>query len=300
MSTMPAITDWEVKAEFPETSNRIRFDIDIFRQKFNRAGFFVRHNLAEDPLLSLPNLVELSRRLPQSSVKYNDGGLRVSADLEKAPGNGLSVEETIRRIEEKCSWMVLKNVHEDPLYRELLMRCLEDIKVHSERLEPGMCEPRAFIFISSPNSVTPFHIDPEINFLLQIRGSKTMSIFDPFDREILPEETLEQFFLAEDLGIVKYKDGFQSRAFIATISPGIGVHCPVTAPHWVQNGPEVSISFSITFRSASTRRRRNVYWINAHLRRLGLSPRPYGASAWRDQLKSNLFRTMAAAKRVAR
>jgi hypothetical protein len=300
MSTMPAITDWKVKAEFSETPNRIIFDVDIFRQKFNRAPFFVQHELAAHPLLSLPNLVELSRRLPQSSVKYNDGGLRVSADLENAPGNGLSVEETIRRIEEKCSWMVLKNVHEDPVYRELLMRCLEDIKAHSESLEPGMCEPRAFIFISSPNSVTPFHIDPEINFLLQIRGSKTMSIFDPFDREILPEETLEQFFLAEDLGIVKYKDDFQSRAFIATISPGIGVHCPVTAPHWVQNGPDVSISFSITFRSASTRRRRNVYWINAHLRRLGLRPKPYGASPWRDRLKHNLFRTMAAAKRVAR
>lgn len=276
----------------------LNFNAETFRKNFNRAPFMMRHKLAGHSLLSLKSLVELSRRLDSRSVKYNDGNLTVAANLEAAPTNGLSVEETIRRIEDQCSWMVLKNIQDDSAYGDLLLRCLEEIKLHSELIDPGMCEPRAFVFISSPNAVTPFHIDPEINFLLQIRGSKMMSIFDPRDREILPEQNLEQFSLAEDLSIVKYRNEFQSRAFVAELSPGIGVHCPVTAPHWVQNGPEVSISFSITFRSASTRRRREVYWMNARLRRLGISPKPVGAIRWRDDLKHGLFRTMAATKNL--
>ncbi len=276
----------------------LSFDVDEFRRNFNRRPFMVRHNLAGHPLFTLPQLIELSRRLPAKSVKYNDGNLSVAENLEAVPSNGLSIEETIRRIEEQCSWMVLKNVQDDPEYRELLMKCLDDVKRYSETLDPGMCDARAFIFISSPNSVTPFHIDPEINFLLQIRGSKSMSIFDPTDREILPEQDLEQFSLAEDLGVVKYKEEFQQRAFVANLSPGVGVHCPVTAPHWVKNNPNVSISFSITFRSPSTHRRRHVYWINAQLRRLGISPAPVGVLPWRDNIKHRLFRALASAKKV--
>jgi hypothetical protein len=281
-----------------DSTSLLCYEVNTFRTSFNRVPFMFRHNLADHPLLSLKRLVELSRRLDSASVKYNEGNLTVADDLETAPQNGLSIEETIQGIENRCSWMVLKNIQQDPAYGELLLRCLEETKVHSEALDPGMCDPRAFVFISSPHAVTPFHIDPEINFLLQIRGSKAMSIFDPLDREILSEQNLEQFFLAENLGVVKYREEFQSRAFVAELCPGSGVHCPVTAPHWVKNGPAVSISFSITFRSPSTRRRRDVYWMNAHLRRFGFSPKPFGSGDWRDELKYGLFQTMAVTKRL--
>src|SRR5690242_21143035 len=146
----------------------LRFPGENFHARFNRLPFMMEHSLAAHPLLSLPRLVDLSRRLDASQVKYNDGTLAVADNLEAAPANGLSVEETIRRIEDHCSWMVLKNIQRDPAYGELLHQCLAEIKLHSEPIDPGMCDPRAFVFISSPNAVTPFHIDPEINFLLQI------------------------------------------------------------------------------------------------------------------------------------
>jgi hypothetical protein len=282
----------------PAPEQLLSFDIDEFRRNFNRRPFLVRHQLTGHPLFTLPELIQLSRRLPAKNVKYNDGNLSVSENLEATPSNGLSIEETIYRIEQQCSWMVLKNVQDDPEYGQLLMRCLEGVKQYSEPLDPGMCDARAFVFVSSAGSVTPFHIDPEINFLLQIRGSKAMSVFDPADREIVPERDLEQFSLAEDLGVVKYKEEFQSRAFVANLVPGIGVHCPVTAPHWVKVGPEVSISFSITFRSPSTRRKRSIYWVNAHLRRFGMSPAPVGVSPWKDNLKHRIFRSLAGAKKV--
>ena len=33
-----------------------------------------------------------------------------------------------------------------------------------------------FIFLSAPGSITPVHIDPEHNFLLQIQGTKTINV----------------------------------------------------------------------------------------------------------------------------
>jgi hypothetical protein len=298
MSTLRVTLNESDAVQGPLPEQLLSFDAEEFRRNFNRRPFLVRHQLAGHPLFHLAQLIQLSRRLPAQSVKYNDGNLSVAENLEAMPSNGLSIEETIRRIEQQCSWMVLKNVQDDAEYRQLLLQCLDAVKQYSEPIDPGMCEARAFIFISSPGSVTPFHIDPEINFLLQVRGSKAMSVFDPADREILPERDLEQFSLAEDLGVVKYKEEFQGRAFVASLTPGVGVHCPVTAPHWVKVGPEVSISFSITFRSPSTRRKRSVYWMNAHLRRLGLSPTPVGASQWKDTVKQSLFLTLASARKV--
>ena len=40
-----------------------------------------------------------------------------------------------------------------------------------------MYKREAFIFVSSPNAVTPFHMDPEHNILMQLRGTKTMTLF---------------------------------------------------------------------------------------------------------------------------
>ena len=41
---------------------------------------------------------------------------------------------------------------------------------------------QGFIFVSSANSTTPFHVDAEENILIQIRGDKFVHIFDNRDR----------------------------------------------------------------------------------------------------------------------
>jgi hypothetical protein len=83
------------------------------------------------------------------------------------------------------------------------------------------------------------------------------------------------------------------------LRPGLGLHFPVTAPHWVRNGVEPSVSFSITFRTTVSERRGEVYNFNRRLRRLGLRPAPFGHSAARDSAKSLAFRALSRARRVA-
>src|SRR6267142_5609735 len=166
-------------------------DPETFRTHFNRKPFLFRHHLCDHPLFRLPNLADLARTLPPGIVEYNAGKIPVSLpDQENTPYTGLSAEETVRRIEECSSWMVLKRAEADPECLDVLNRCLDEIQPLSEPIEPGMCEREAAIFVTSPGSITPYHMDKEINFLLQIRGSKTIRVFCASDREVLSEVEL--------------------------------------------------------------------------------------------------------------
>ena len=71
------------------------------------------HGLIDHPLLKLDALAELARRIRPVDAEYNRGDVPVGLDPADTPSNGLSVEETIRRIEQCGSWMVLKFVEQD-------------------------------------------------------------------------------------------------------------------------------------------------------------------------------------------
>jgi hypothetical protein len=266
-------------------------DLDpaVLRAGFDRTGFLIGHRLADHPLFALPQLVELARNLPEKFVEYNAGNVPVSLDPTTTPRTGLSVEETIRRIEECRSWLVLKNVEQDPDYRELLHRCLAEVEAVVPEHFHGLSQREAFVFVSSPGSVTPYHLDPEHNFLLQIRGTKQISLWDRDDRTVLSEEELEAQYSGGHRNKV-FRDEYQARATVFELTPGKALHFPVTAPHWVKNGDAVSVSFSITFQTRATERRATVYYVNSRLRKRGWTPTPYGRSPWRDGLKYNAFR----------
>lgn len=268
----------------------------VFREAFNRRPFVITHRLADHALFTLPRLVELARSLPEDRVEYNSGKLPVSVDRGMTPRNGLSVEETIRRIEHCDSWMALKNVEQDAEYGALLAKALAQVAEHSEPICPGMCHAEAFIFVSSPGSITPYHIDPEYNFLLQIRGTKFVHMLDGSSPDVLSEEELEEFYVAGATRNLTYREELRQKEWVTTLHPGQALHFPLTFPHWVENGPEVSISFSITFRADASNRREVLYRINHRLRRLGLNPRPVG-DAWTDTIKYGVFDVARRAKK---
>lgn len=273
----------------PTPHTLLELDPKTFEKDFNRQAFTVKHNLANHPLFALPRLIELSQALPEANVEYNAGDVPISQDPTKTPRNGLSIEETLRRIEEQRSWLVLKNVEKDPAYKELLEACLDEVQPLTEPIAPGMCKREAFIFVSSAGSTTPYHIDPEYNFLLQIRGTKFMTVFDREDRTVLSEQELENYLSGAHRNLT-FKDEYQAKGTVFELPPGVGLHVPVTAPHWVRNGDQVSISLSITFQTPENDRRRTIYRFNAELRKKGLNPSPYGRSKVRDAFKFNAYR----------
>ncbi len=276
----------------------LEMDAEIFRTHFNRKPFLFRHRLSGHPLFDLPRLVALSRTLRENLVEFNAGRIPVSLpDWENTPYTGLSAEDTIRKAEETCSWMVLKRAENCPEYARLLDRIIDEIAPAAESLEPGICEREAAAFVSSPSSVTPYHMDHEINFLLQIRGSKTVSVFGARDRQVLSERELEQHFSGPAIHRnMHFADEYQRRARVFELKEGYGLHIPTTDPHWVKNGDAVSISFSASFKTAASLRRGNVYRMNAVLRRLGVDPAPFGRSAPRDLAKHHAYRAFSRAQ----
>jgi cupin superfamily protein len=263
---------------------------------FDRKPFYIRHHLAEHPLFALERLLKLSRGLRGDQAEFYSGDVPVYTSPEETPSTGLSLEETIRRIESCGAWVVLKNVEQDPEYRALLDQCLDEVgNVYGSALQ-GSSDRVGFIFISSAAAVTPCHLDPEHNFLLQIRGSKTIHVGD---RALLAERELERFFTGGHRN-VNLPEELGSRAAKFQLSPGDGVHVPFTAPHWVVNGDGVSVSFSITFQTPEIRRRAVVHKVNAHLRKTGVRPVPPDHSPARDAFKVLGFEALRKARRLVR
>lgn len=268
-------------------------DASTFTQNFDKAPFLVDHALSDHPSFTMDRLLKLLRSLPESNVEYNAGTLPIGADPDKTPRTGLSSEETIQRIEECNSWMALKNVEIDPEYRDLLSQCMKEIALISEREQPGMQQLEAFIFLSSPGSITPYHMDPEHNFLLQIRGEKEMTLFD---RELVDAVELENMFCGGPRNM-SYADSYLERSVKFTLHPGKGLHVPVAMPHFVRNGGGVSVSFSITFRTPELYRVGCAHALNAKLRQAGITPAPIGLSSARDTIKSYAWRAWQRAQR---
>jgi Cupin-like domain len=161
-----------------------------------------------------------------------------------------------------------------------------------------MLKQEAFIFISSPNSVTPLHFDPEHNILLQLRGTKAMTIFPGDDEEIAPPDAHEHFYLGSGHRNLPWDDRYAPRGQRFDLAAGDGIYVPLMAPHWVQNGPDVSISFSITWRSAFSYSEAEARGMNAILRRAGVEPASPKRYPARNLAKSTAFRAVRKARRL--
>jgi hypothetical protein len=271
--------------------------LDTLQRAYPEQPVLLDHDLAGHELLSLESLAQLAQRIRPVDVEYNRGDIPVGIDPADTPANGLSVTETIRRIEECGSWMVLKFIEQDEVYRRLLHDVLGDAMPAVRDSTGEMLKREGFIFISSPGSVTPFHFDPEHNILLQIRGSKTMTIFPADDEGIVAGAEHERFHNGGHRNL-PWQEDFASRGRPFDLTAGKAVYVPVKAPHWVQNGAEVSVSLSITWRSEWSYREEYARRLNHVLRRRGMSPRAPKRFPHQNHLKSIGYRVIDKASRL--
>jgi hypothetical protein len=258
-----------------------------FREKFDNKPFVVSHNLtASHPLFAMSRMRKLANFLRNNNfhVHYDVGNVGVGQRWDAVPKGVMTFEAAIERIENAGAWIFLKQVEQDPEYGELLESMMAEVSELSGRdIKREMKLMEAIIFITSPNRITSYHIDRECNFLLQVSGDKEISVFDREDRDVLPEKEIETFW-SKDSNAAKYREQYQNRANVFQMTPGNGVHIPVNCPHWLQNGNNVSISFSVSYQFKDSRRK-FVYQSNYYLRRMGLNPTPPGRSSVRDAAK---------------
>jgi oxalate decarboxylase/phosphoglucose isomerase-like protein (cupin superfamily) len=269
------------------------------RSVYPEEAGLLRHGLCGHKLLTLEALVDLAGRIPSAHVEYNRGDVPIGIGGDDTPSNGLSIAETIRRIEQCGSWMVLKYIEDDPEYRALLEGALAPLRDLVGATTGEMLKEQGFIFISSPGAVTPFHFDPEHNILMQIRGHKTMTVYPPADPRFASEEAHEAFHAGGHRNL-PWRDDFRGAGRPVALTPGDALYVPVKAPHWVKNGSEPSISLSVTWRSEWSYHEEYAHGFNRLLRKTGLTPAPPGRFPERNLAKSVGFRAVQKASKVAR
>ncbi|WP_320672294.1 JmjC domain-containing protein [Patulibacter defluvii] len=266
-----------------------------FHGAYGQQPLAVAHDLDGHDLLRLESLVALAARHPADLVEHNIGDVPVSNPGGVAPRIELDPAQVLADIADNGCWMVLKHVQRDPAYRALLDRVLDEAGAAVPPGEETTHMREAFVFVSGPGAVTPAHIDPEQNFLLQVRGSKAMHVGRFADDAVRTRE-LERYYSGAHRNIEATPTDEQ----VFELQPGDGVYVPPNAPHWVQNGSEVSISLSVTWRTRQTERYSAIWAMNHRLRSRGHDPRNPGESALADSAKVTAVRLIRLRNRLRR
>ena len=270
---------------FPEAS------LVRFATNYPEVPHKLEHRLGEHPLLELDALATLAEALPPGSIEYNFADLPIGIDGKPAP-TGIPIGETIRRIEETGSWAALKNIEQVPAYRDLLHALLAELRATIEPRTGAMQKLQGFVFITSPNGVTPYHFDPEHNILLQVRGTKVMTQFPAGNPRFAPDEVHETYHVGGGRELT-WRDDLLEGGTEFPLAPGDALFVPVMAPHFVRNGASPSVSLSITWRSDWSFAEADARAFNGVLRRWGLTPAPPGRWPARNRSKALAWRAYA-------
>jgi hypothetical protein len=270
----------------------------LFRTEFERSAFSFSHNLHVAECFGYPALLEVAKRF-----EARKSGFHIEEEAA-TPDKGWSIKgarktlvENLKEIEHSQSFVMLKRIHQEPEYKQILEDCTSELSdLTGLDMRKLYRDSLMTVIITSPHRVTPYHMDAETSLLLQVQAAKSMYIFDGNDRTVLPTAELERYWTG-DINAVVYKQELQDRAKAFDLVPGVGVFFPVTFPHWVQNGPEVSISVSINYKRVKNNVA-DVYRVNSRLRKIGLRPRDPGKAQLIDDVKGAIYRAVRNAKRT--
>lgn len=266
----------------------------------------ISHNFHHHPLMQLDSLEQLAGyMMERKKCRFVSPEIKIDSPFfhQSETHDGRSLAEFFARIEEPRSWLALYNVEIHPEYQQFLLDVIASVRPMVERQQGSIFKVRGFIFMSAPPSVTPFHIDRENNFWLQIKGQKRITVFDHLDRQVVPAELIEDFIVNRSLDDVCLQQDLADRGQEFDVASGDGIYFPSTTPHmtrtsdeWVSASDGVSISIGVVFYTDHTRRVAQVHQCNTVLRKFGIKPKPPGVNPLADAIKRPLGHYLAAIK----
>src|SRR5215813_12345037 len=161
--------------QVPKTIGQLPFD-----DAFPRGAMGFSHDLHLDDRLTLAAVADLADRLPRRSVIADTATQPLLVPQGGPPRGALERPgDVIRDLNNANAWLTLLNVEDDPGMAGLMNTQLDQLESGMAAKQGKRVKMRkrvAFIFVSSPNSVTPVHFDIEHSLLMQVSGSKTLSI----------------------------------------------------------------------------------------------------------------------------
>jgi hypothetical protein len=257
-----------------------------FRANYNRSPFSFSHDLKASDLFCMSSFKDLAARMPREQDKYwQNGRIAVDDNWETAKSERRSLADTLETLESNNSLVILKHIEQDPVYAPVLKELFREIfDLTGPRMRHETIMGRATLLLTSPKRVTAYHMDADCNYLFQVSGEKKIYVFDQTDPTVVPPSKVAEFH-AGNKSCLKMNESLSSKGHEYDLRPGVAVHVPVYAPHWVQNDDNVSISLSINFELKPTLQHARILWANRWLGKLGLSANEPGASPWADGIK---------------
>jgi JmjC domain len=242
------------------------------------------HDLPLDDRLTLSAVADLADRLPRRSVIADTAAQPLLVPQGGPPRGALERPgDVIRDLQNANAWLTLLMVEDDPGMAEIMNAYLDQLEAGvsaKQRKRVKLRKRVAFVFVSSPNSVTPVHFDIEHSLLMQVSGCKTVSI-GRFESDATRRHELDRYWDGSHGRI----ENLQPEVASYAMTPGRGVYIPPGTPHWVHNGPDISLSVTLTYFTAATVRENRIENFNAKLRRRNLNPQEPGRSAAVDTAK---------------
>ena len=118
-----------------------------------------------------------------------------------------------------------------------------------------------------------------------------MTQFPAGDPRFAPDETHEGYHTGGHRNLV-WHDSMAAGGMEWLILPGEALFVPVMAPHFLRNGPDVSISLSITWRSDWSFAEADARAFNSVLRKIGMRPKAPGRFPAENKAKAMAWRVM--------
>jgi hypothetical protein len=237
-------------------------------EAFGKEPLLFHHRAHLSPLFNDDALAELIERTPRECYYVNtmQRGAKDRSSRREGEIRGLSGRQVIDAVAKGHIWIMLLYPEKViPGYGQLLDQIYSEFQEHIPDLK--VLKKKISILISSPNIPVFYHCDLAGQTLWQVRGEKTVYVY-PNHAPYLPQPNLEKIVLNEVHEIsLPYDEAWDKVATSFTIKPGDMLNWQLYAPHRVQNGNCVNVSFTTEHVTPSVRRNYAVNFANGILRR---------------------------------
>jgi hypothetical protein len=273
-----------------EPTAQLNLDDAAFSENYDRVPFGFSHNLHRLSLFENETLRSLCETYAAHAEDYfvSHSAPTAGAVFYSVPKAPLKPGEAFDQLSAGSYKILLKRLerhHEG--FRDLLNTLFAQVKeqLQRNRFPVEAVRLESSVFISAPQATTPFHFDPEVNFFSQIEGEKIYHLYAP---SVLAEDEVEPLYMraTTDIGQVDLKRRDPSAEHVFRLQPGMGLHQPQDAPHWVETVGLRSVSYTFVYETREGRMRSRVRSFNAYLRRLHINPARPGERPARDAAKA--------------
>lgn len=271
----------------------IQFESEGFKRSFDERPFLFTHTLSGNELFSLDALYRLMQAVAKAQVSDKMKRLPFLSPMPpgffylcgkrvewNSPEFSQSLETAFDDLGTSKTRIKLTGVERYDGYKELFADCAAALSdatgINFNKSYWGI----STIFISSPHEVTPYHMDHEVNFLLQIKGEKKVHLYSGLNKNIVSDRDLEDYWLG---GKPLYNETHSYDEI--RLSPNTGIYQPPFFPHLVTVEDSFSISLALPFTRLNFPLA-ETYRFNAYMRKLGITPSAVGENPRRDSMKS--------------